>query len=822
MVIDGELDIRIDESEILRPLGYSDTVPESEILECIRDEIRKCREYIKPKLVYEKIKIWYVEKDRVVLENHAVFEGEYIARKLGKCEYVVLTVSTLGSEIDDIINECFNKGDYLRGMVIDTIGSAYIEYVNRLSWNRLVNDIIGTDMGITSRLSPGTGGWDISDQAMFFQCIDGGAIGVTLVDSYMMLPLKSTSIAYGFGKEIGIARVEHICSECNMKECVYRMDNKVEIKVKSDTGTTVIYGDKGASLHSVLRSEGIAIQSPCGGKGVCGKCRVQVINGDKELSSLDIRHLSKDELDKGIRLACAFKLYNPVEIQLLSENDTMNVITEGSEINIRVEPCVEKIKLNLAVPSLEDQRSDKERLTEGIEKDGLIINNELLSKMPDILREGKFNVTAAVYKDILLDIEPGDTSDKAYGMAVDIGTTTVACYLMNLFTGRILDVESGVNMQRAYGADVISRINYTIEDENGTARLKSAVVEQINTMISKLCTRNGLSKQNIYNMAIAGNTTMIHMLLGLPSQNIAIAPYIPVTTGAMEMQGREIGIDINGYVSILPGVSGYVGSDIVAGILACGIHRSEGYSLLLDLGTNGEMALGNREGIITCSTAAGPAFEGASIKWGAGGVEGAISKVNLSKNKVYETIGDKKPCGMCGSGVLDMVSELLKYNLVDETGRMADLDELSCVQSLKDRMVVREGKKEFIIEGDITFTQKDVREVQLAKAAVCAGIKILLKEKGISTDDVENIFIAGGFGSYMDIKSALDIGLIPREFKGKSKSVGNSAGTGARMCILSREYRDEIESIVKISRYIELSARQDFQDYYIDSMMLGG
>lgn len=812
--------INLAEEDVLWPLGYKDMIPGQEILECVRDEIARCNEYMRPELIYEKINIHHTGMDRVLLENQAVFEGRYIAEKLKNCQYVVLAAATLGGEIDSIIQNCFDSGQYLKGMVIDTIGSAAIEYVNRVFRGKLLDEIKGTDMGMTIRLSPGTGDWDISHQAVFFKCINAEAIGITLTKENMMLPLKSTSVLYGFGRGIGIKGEEHICSECNMKECSYSTD-KIEVIIKDDKNRKVVYGSRGASLLEVLRKEGITPESPCGGKGTCGKCKILVKAWAGKPSDIDAKHLSEEELNQGIRLACAFKLFNPVEIEIPHSDKGMNIITEGSNIDFKIEPLLAKKHLKLAPPSLKDQRSDVKRIMDALEDQNLNIRNELVPKIPGILREGEFTAKAVLYKNILIDLEYSDSKDDAYGIALDIGTTTIACYLVDLFTGKVLDIESSVNSQRSYGADIISRINYTMDMEKGLSILKDAVLSQINSMILSLSRRNNINIQNIYNMSVVGNTTMIHLFLGIPCSSIAFSPYIPVTTNPMDVHGGEAGIGINGYVSVMPGVSGFVGSDITAGILACGIHKSKGYSLLLDLGTNGEMALGSREGIITCSTAAGPAFEGASIKWGSGGVKGAISRVDLSREKIYETIGGVSPRTICGSGVLDMVSELLKYGLIDKTGRMTALEEPGYPERFKDRMAVKMGMKEFIIDEGITFTQKDVREVQLAKAAVSAGIRILLEEVGINPCDVENIFIAGGFGSYMSAESALNIGLIPMEFQGRCRTVGNSAGTGARMCLLSKACREEIESIASGTRYIELSGRMDFQQYYIESMDLG-
>lgn len=819
MKIMKDFDIAIEVKEILRLLGYKDKEPDDKILQAVTNEINKCYEYLEPALVYEKLDIKEIKEDEIVLENSVAFQGKYIVSKLKNCQYAVIAVSTLGSKIDKEIKLSFDSGDYLRGMIIDIIGSTAIEYLNKAFWRSLIETVKDSDIGITSRMSPGFAGWDVSQQSKIFQCVDAKQIGITLTESNMMIPQKSTSTVYGFGKGIGITRAEHICSECNMKNCAYRTDKKISVTLKGESEKT-FYADRGSNLLDVLRHENVFIDGTCGGMGTCGKCRVMFLKGAVKPTEQDKMHLSADEIENGVRLACCCTLNNPIEIKTINSQEAMNVMTDGSKVDVEIEPCVKKMYLTLDAPSLYDQRSDVKRLENAMGEDGLAIGRSLMAKIPQVLREGDFKVTGTVYKNVLLDVETGDTSNKLYGIAVDIGTTTIACYLVNLKNGKTIDVESEVNSQRMYGADVISRINYTIEKHDGASILRDCVVNQINKMVQRFCKRNNIDQRKIYNMTIVGNTTMIHLLLGLPSSNISFSPFIPVTTEPMDFPASEVGISIGGFVSILPALSSYVGSDITAGILSCGMYNSQKDCLLLDLGTNGEIALGNAMGIVTCSTAAGPAFEGASIKHGVGGIKGAISKIDLSKDNIYKTIGNEKPCGICGSGVMDMVSELIKYNLVDETGRMADKGEVLS-KNLSERIVQDGSMKEFVIDGEITFTQKDVREVQLAKAAIYSGIKVLINEKGIKNQDIEKVYIAGGFGNYMDIQSALNIGLLPKELSGRVESIGNSAGTGARMYLLSKYCRDYMEKIINSAKYIELSGRNDFQEYFVDSMMLG-
>lgn len=823
----ADFNLNIEEDEILRLLGYKGSEPNEEVLCSVQEEIQKSKTYLKPQVWFEKILIKNIDKDKVILENSIVLEGEFISSKLKECDYIIVSLTTLGTEIDKIINASFEEGSYLKGMVIDNIGTAAIGYVGKIFWNSLVDNLKGTDIGISQRLSPGDNSWPIEEQKKIFDCFKGTDISVKLLDSCLMTPFKSITAIYGFGKNIGITKTEHICSECSMQNCNYRIDKNINITVKMDSGIVTLKAFKGQNLLKLLIENNIFIESPCSGKGICGKCKVLFSKGAGNWNKTDEKHLSLSELVKGIRLACTYKITDEIEITILSKEENINVLTEGKEFSIEVNPSLKKSFIKLTEPSLIDQRDDITRLRNELgniaELSKLTINYNVLSNASEVMRKENFNVTAVLYKNALIALESGDTTNSLFGVSIDIGTTTIACYLIDMQSGETKDVTSQVNKQRAYGADVISRIKYTIDTENGRQVLKDSITNQINEMVYTLCNRNNLNLKSIYNMTIAGNTVMLQMLLGISCRNISMAPYIPAFTDTLEIPADELGINIGGIVSLLPGISGYVGSDIIADMLAVKITNSKKYSIILDLGTNGEIVLGNNKGIVACATAAGPAFEGANIKHGIGGINGAISKIDLSKQKIYETIGNKPPVGICGSGVLDAVSELLKHGVIDETGRMLDSDEVQNT-SLGKRIILDNGMKQFLITGSsenensIFFTQKDVREVQLAKASIYAGIKILMSEKGINYDEIDKVYIAGGFGNFMDISSSINIGMIPKELKGKICSIGNGAGIGAKMYLLCGEKEDMAQEIKNHTKYIELSSRTDFQEFFMDSI----
>lgn len=638
-----------------------------------------------------------------------------------------------------------------------------------------------------------------------------------------------------------------------MKNYTNKKSDKLRLVIYHNKVRSVINITKGSNLFKVLKDNKIFVDSPCNGMGSCGKCKVIVKKGFYEPSVIDRKHLSSEEIEKGYRLSCSMNIKRNTEIEIIKIAKDMDILTKIDDIKYTTKPVVIKKLCNMTPPTIEDQRDDYERLSDACEIDNLHIQLKDLKNINKKLKEFDFSVIAVLYGNKLLDIKKFHKKDNQglppnnksndyensinyfssniknnnntlYGIAIDIGTTTIALYLTNMDEGKIIDVVSQVNKQGEYGADVISRINYTMTNSDGLTNLNKIIISQLNEMINNICIRNGIHQDDIYDVVIAGNTVMTHLLLGLECEGLAVAPYTSVTTTSMEFYAEELGFKTNGMVSIMPGISSYVGSDITAGVLASGMLSRESYSILLDLGTNGEIVLGNKQGIITCSTAAGPAFEGTSIKCGISGINGAICKVDLSKKVIYDTIGDEQPCGICGSGVLDVVAQLLKHDIIDETGRMREIKEL-LGSDLKNRLANVDDMKQFIlvektVRGNcITFTQKDIREVQMAKSAIRAGIEILLKERAININDIDTFYIGGGFGNYMNIESAISIGMIPKEFKGKIKTIGNCAGTGANMYLLSEIKRNEAVHIRKNSKYIELSEREDFEDYFINLMM---
>lgn len=592
-----------------------------------------------------------------------------------------------------------------------------------------------------------------------------------------------------------------------------------KIRVYQGENEKIILVHKGTNLLSLLLQNGFIIDSPCGGRGICGKCRIKIMeDGSKQ--------------DAYYRSACEINIGNDMIIEIPETKERYAQIMTSGELDILLNPSIDKKTIELKAPDVQDQVSDVKRIETAMGMIGSMPNDTMLC-ISDILRDNDFKVTVVTYGDEILSIEPCGMQSKSYGVAIDIGTTTIVGYLMDLRTGKQLGVYSSLNPQAVHGADIITRIGYTVESPEGLCHMTDLIRGEINDMIHYFCQKYEISPQNIYEIDVVGNTVMMHIFAGLPVENIALSPFVPVVCRKMELAAKDMGIDIygNGKVVILPMVSGYVGADTVAAILACGMHKNEKIELLIDIGTNGEIALGNKDNIVTCSTAAGPAFEGARIECGLGGIQGAINRVFIDEDITYSTIGGLPAKGICGSGIVDVIAQMLKVNLLEPSGRILSPEEVveEFPMSISNKIVLRDDQPALMLKvkeddnsQDLYISQKDIREIQLAKAAIAAGIEVLMEEMNISYDDVSCVYLAGGFGNYIDHGHAVDIGLIPEAFRDKIQSIGNGAGVGAKMALLSKDAKTETNIIKGKIRYIELSAREDFQTYFVDSLSFCG
>jgi len=605
--------------------------------------------------------------------------------------------------------------------------------------------------------------------------------------------------------------------------------------------------NKETTILEALESVGINIDTPCGGKGICGKCKVLVVEGITTASSIEKKFLSEEEMGKGFRLACQTKLFKdaiieiPLEIKLDFEKVySTNLKGDINHIknNFAIDSNLKKVFLDLRKPSLDDQRSDWQRIKDRLSLSevenisNLKISIETLRKMPNLIRKANFKVTVTILNNEIIDIENGETTNNSYGIAFDIGTTTVAGYLIDLRTGEELSAVAKTNPQIIYGEDVISRIEFIQRQKDGLEKLQKEVVNALNEIIRETTQKAKIDKKNIYETVIVGNTCMNHLFLGLNPINLAPSPYIPVISESLSLKVKDIpGLSLNPTANIcmLPNISAFVGADISAGILSTFMWREDKTVIFVDLGTNGEIVLSVRGKLWACSTAAGPAFEGARISSGMRAAEGAIDRVKMNhKSFAYNVIKDGKVRGICGSGLIDLIAEMLRLGLINKSGRLTDREECNPELGGEIKRRIVKGKKgnKFLLvksketenEKPIYLTQRDIREVQLAKAAIYAGVKILLREVNILPEDIQEILLAGAFGNFIDKESARRIGLIPYLSLKKIKSVGNAAGRGAEIALLSEKMKKVCRDTAREVQYIELSSRLDFQDEFIKAI----
>jgi len=589
----------------------------------------------------------------------------------------------------------------------------------------------------------------------------------------------------------------------------------------------------GCTVLEAAVQAGVRIRSECGGRGICGKCRVIIVESQKlaEISSKEREFLSRAELDRGYRLACCIKVMGDLVIFVPSESriEIRRIQTEGMERPVKLNPAIKKCHLVLPKPTLQDVRPDFERLETALRQKGLEtieIEHNLLSILPEVLRRAEWNITVTIWDSRrIISVEEGNTENMVYGFAVDIGTSKIVGYLVDLASGNILSIKSMENPQIAYGEDVVSRINCTLSRTGALNELQKAVIKAINQLILDACSDASVKPKEIYEIVVVGNTAMHHIFLGIQPRYLIFAPYVPAVKRAVNVKADSLKLKANenAYVHVLPVIAGFVGADAVADVLATGIYEMDDVSLLMDVGTNGEIFVGNRDDLVCCSCAAGPAFEGMHIEFGMKAVTGAIEKIKINPNThdvEYEVIGKTKPIGICGSGIIDAVAELFRCGIISNTGKFK-----KDIKTRRLRIIggvpkfVVAWKSESGINTDITISQKDIQEILLAKAAMHTGAEILMREKG-SEKDLDHVYIAGAFGRYINPKSAVITGLTPDVPIEKISFVGNTAISGAKMALTSTEMRKTAEKLSGKTRYIELTAHPDFHEEFMNSLFI--
>jgi uncharacterized 2Fe-2S/4Fe-4S cluster protein (DUF4445 family) len=597
------------------------------------------------------------------------------------------------------------------------------------------------------------------------------------------------------------------------------IQRKLEVTYKPFDRSTRV--PPGTTLFSAAHWIGLPIDSTCGGRGTCGKCKVRILSAPTEVTTADHRQLTQDEIAAGWRLSCQARIQEDIICEVPQLLRVPKAATMGLGRLVILDPNIRKVYLELEAPSLEDQRSDVVRLRDALTVEGhdMTVEVPVLRSLPTILRDADFKVTAVLAGEHLVAIEPGDTTGECYGIAFDVGTTTLVGTLMNLRTGMAAAVHSTLNGQAPFGADVISRISHAMNGPEAVRELRTAVVNTMNDVIAHVYREAGVGADRTYEAVVVGNVTMLHLLLGIDPAPIAVMPFAPAFMEPLVVPASEVGLDIHphGYLQTLPALGAYVGADIVAGVLATNIARDDKLRVFVDVGTNGEIVIGGSQRSLATAAPAGPAFEGSQIKCGMRATDGAIEGVLLDGAKVELQIigGDVRAVGICGSGLVDAVAQLLVVGLLDHSGRMRSRAEVP-EHPLADRLFEVDGVRAFLLAEGVYLTQRDIRELQFAKGSIATGIKVLMDILGVTTPEIDEIFLGGSFGSYLNPESAKIIGLVPAVDVDKIIAVGNSAGEGAKIALLSYRERQVAFELPSRLEYIELSGRTDFNDTFVE------
>ncbi|HEY8625483.1 MAG TPA: ASKHA domain-containing protein [Solirubrobacteraceae bacterium] len=587
----------------------------------------------------------------------------------------------------------------------------------------------------------------------------------------------------------------------------------------------------GTPIFDAASWNGIAIDSTCGGHGTCKKCKVRIVSGEVPIGAIDPRAFGPEELREGWRLACRAGARGDlvVEVPPLETRPKAALVGVGRHVILR--PSVQKRHLILEEPTLEDQRPDLQRVLDGLDDLEPYASVEMLRELGGTLRRSHFDVTAVVCDEELIALEPGDTSARRFAIAFDLGTTTVVATLLDLESGQPAAVASMLNRQQPYGADVITRISATMMDDTALGELRQRAHETMASLSAEVCAEAGVQAGEVYEITVCGNVTMMQLALGIDPEPLSMAPFVVATHTFPPVRASEFGVELHPRAPafVFPSLGAYVGGDIVAGILATGLTRDRRLRLFIDVGTNSEIALGSVDRVLATAAPAGPAFEAAQIRCGMRAAEGAIEGVQIdaeADSLALEVIGDVEAIGMCGSGLVDAVAELVRSGLLDNSGRfIPDEDAAALHPALATRLTKIGEERVFVLQSrgedpasSVYLSQRDVRELQFAKASIATGWQILLRELGVEASEISQVLLAGSFGSYLTPLSAVRIGLVPDLALPRIISAGNVAGEGAKIVALSLRERAEAESILREVEYVELSGRADFNDLFIDQL----
>lgn len=612
--------------------------------------------------------------------------------------------------------------------------------------------------------------------------------------------------------------------------------------VTADKREKTVIGKVGDSMLDLARQAGMEIDATCGGRGRCRSCRIKALSGAVPPPSVaDTVQLGHEEVQERFRLSCQTKVMDDCTLLLAPPREEVGhkILSTGRKLDedddFGLDSGILKSKITAKAPTEEHhQTSDIDEIISALEaKTSIKVSSQLrldvLRKVPMALRKDFGQLTVTTFNDEIIDVEPGDTSDKKYGIAFDIGTTSIVGSLMDLHTGEELATVGNVNPQAVYGGDLMSRIAYAMNDPKKLQTLRAKVLNAVNDHIKAACKEAGVSTDHVYKVVVVGNTCMHHVFLGIDVTYLGLAPYAPSMQAPIVIPAAELPLKAapNARVCLLPVIAGFVGADTIACVLATQIYDSEEPRALVDIGTNGEVVMGGRGKLMACSAPAGPALEGGQIRHGMRGSVGAIEKIDIDDDVSFETIGDAPAIGICGSGLIDAIAKMLAAGIVDPSGRFRIKRRDDLPPALRDRLRNdSEGKAEFVLawasesgkQEDITLTQTDLRQLQLAKGAIFSGIVTLQNVMKLPDEALAELMLCGGFGNYINIKSSTDIRLLPNLPVEKITYFGNAALLGAQMALLSETERDRARTLAGEIEHVALAAHPDFQEIFVDAM----
>ncbi|RLV47812.1 DUF4445 domain-containing protein [Nocardioides mangrovicus] len=610
---------------------------------------------------------------------------------------------------------------------------------------------------------------------------------------------------------------------------------RVQLHYRVDTGSgdpqdRQVRVPPGVTVFDAASWNGIAIDSTCGGHGTCHKCKVRVEGDALPITRHDVKTFTSDQIAAGWRLGCLVKATRDLRVDVPPLTTRPKAATVGVGRQVILRPAVQKRYVELDEPTLADQRTDLVRLTEAVTDLEFTADLHAIRRMATVMRQADWKVTAVLVDEVLVDVEPGDTTDTQYAIAFDLGTTTVVATLLDLATGTPVAVASMLNKQQPFGGDVITRISATMMDPSSLGRLRDAAAATLQELATQVLTEGGVDPASVYEVAVAGNATMTALALGIDPEPLGVAPFVMSVAQPPSVPAADLGLALHqgARAMLFPALGAYVGGDIVAGMLASGMDRDKRCRLFIDVGTNCEIVLSDGDTILSTAAPAGPAFEGGAIRCGMRAADGAIETIKLGDTVELGVIGDVEPKGLCGSGLVDAVAELVKVGLLDASGRFVPNDDAASVApALADRLTAVGEERVFVLhrpspdappEECVYLSQRDVRELQFAKAAISTGWSLLLEELGLEHRDVQQVLLAGSFGSYLSPASAVRIGLVPKLPVLRIVAAGNVAGEGAKMALLSRREREGANLLLEEVRYVELSDRPDFNDAFVDQL----